>query len=85
MDNTDNIPGEYVMPGVPAVASRAGHDTSRRPRELPNINENESKSMKNNEKQWKSMEIYENHCKTTFVGFGFHFSIEIMNKDREPL
>ena len=51
MDNTDNIPGEYVMPGVPAVASRAGHDTSRRPRELPNINENESKSMKNNEKQ----------------------------------
>ena len=55
MDNTDNIPGKYVMPGVPAVTSRAGHDTSSRPHELPNMNRNQSKSMKIDENQWKSM------------------------------
>ena len=57
MDNPDNIPGEYAMPGVPAVTSRAGHDTFSRPHELPTINENESKSMKIDENQGKSMKI----------------------------
>ena len=36
MDNTDNIPGKYVMPGVPAVTShdRSGHqlDSHRHPK-----------------------------------------------------
>ena len=64
MDNTDNIPDKYVTPGGPAVTSRTGHDTSSRPHKLPNINENESKSMKSNGNQWKSMEINENQWKS---------------------
>ena len=51
MDNTDNIPSKYVTPGLPAVTSRTGHDTSSRPHKLPNINENESKSIESNENQ----------------------------------
>ena len=78
MDNPDNIPGEYVIPGVPAVTSRAGHDTFSRPHELANINENESKSMKIDENQGKSMKINGNQCKSMkisensliFINFG---------------
>ena len=50
-DNSGNMPRKCAWPGAPAATSWVGHDTSRRPLELPKNNKNQSKSMKINENQ----------------------------------